>query len=613
MATEKDFTVQVKIKATSEDAAIEQTKHKLNELANDVKKVGDTSESSFGKMRSAIGAILASGALVGLVNFLKQAAFGAIEEERALNSLIRMINQFDPAAKQVSQTVEDFAQSMINLGLADDEIYQSLRQLMPLTKDLKTSMDTVKLAYDISAASGMNYYSVLDSLQGIIAGRSRSLIMAKRDWGIEAKNCQAALDELFSKFGGYSEKLNDHQQQVDRVKAKWADLKDWIGEKVMVAFDWWSIKLSQWNANIASTVATASKWLAKIVPLQGMKDMSAQLNALAEDAEAMAKSMKEGGKAAGEIVPGGQAAPKVAIGFGDEDEENRRVQSTKAKHYELSEYIKTTWADVSDWLKKIYAEEDEQVRSLVDDIDRLLSEQTTSAEEMYDHLAEIAANTTSELEDYEESENVRRIKTQMDTIDRLTHLSKIEKNLKKDTFELDKRISKEKKALAYDVAMAGIESLMILAQGSSKVYKTLFKIHQAMSISKAIMNAYEAITTNLAEYPGPKGIILAAIAFTEAMAAVATIASQKMPSARKGFDIPAGVNPVTQLHEREMVLPADIAEPLRDMLAERSITNNYGGNSTIVVNALTGAYGVREALKATGKHRRAYVNLKVGE
>ena len=70
---------------------------------------------------------------------------------------------------------------------------------------------------------------------------------------------------------------------------------------------------------------------------------------------------------------------------------------------------------------------------------------------------------------------------------------------------------------------------------------------------------------------------------------------------------------VTQLHEKEMVLPAEIAEPLRDMLAERSITNNYGGNSTIVVNALTGAYGVREALKATGKHRRAYVNLKVGE
>jgi len=34
-------------------------------------------------------------------------------------------------------------------------------------------------------------------------------------------------------------------------------------------------------------------------------------------------------------------------------------------------------------------------------------------------------------------------------------------------------------------------------------------------------------------------------------------------TAEGGFDIPAGLNPVTQLHEREMVLPASIAEPLR--------------------------------------------------
>lgn len=34
-----------------------------------------------------------------------------------------------------------------------------------------------------------------------------------------------------------------------------------------------------------------------------------------------------------------------------------------------------------------------------------------------------------------------------------------------------------------------------------------------------------------------------------------------------GFDIPSGVNPLTQLHEEEMVLPKNIANPLRSMLA----------------------------------------------
>ena len=36
-------------------------------------------------------------------------------------------------------------------------------------------------------------------------------------------------------------------------------------------------------------------------------------------------------------------------------------------------------------------------------------------------------------------------------------------------------------------------------------------------------------------------------------------------SAAQGYDIPSGVNPVTQLHQREMVLPAKHADVIRDM------------------------------------------------
>jgi hypothetical protein len=38
-----------------------------------------------------------------------------------------------------------------------------------------------------------------------------------------------------------------------------------------------------------------------------------------------------------------------------------------------------------------------------------------------------------------------------------------------------------------------------------------------------------------------------------------------VPAAAKGYDIPAGVNPLTQLHEREMVLPQRQADVIRDM------------------------------------------------
>jgi len=48
-----------------------------------------------------------------------------------------------------------------------------------------------------------------------------------------------------------------------------------------------------------------------------------------------------------------------------------------------------------------------------------------------------------------------------------------------------------------------------------------------------------------------------------AVAAFTAVMAYDVFSAEGGFDIPAGLNPVTQLHEREMVLPASIAEPLR--------------------------------------------------
>ncbi|MBT9165866.1 MAG: hypothetical protein DDT25_00528 [Chloroflexi bacterium] len=38
-----------------------------------------------------------------------------------------------------------------------------------------------------------------------------------------------------------------------------------------------------------------------------------------------------------------------------------------------------------------------------------------------------------------------------------------------------------------------------------------------------------------------------------------------MAFAARGYDIPAGVNPVTQLHQKEMVLPAEQADVIRRM------------------------------------------------
>lgn len=62
-----------------------------------------------------------------------------------------------------------------------------------------------------------------------------------------------------------------------------------------------------------------------------------------------------------------------------------------------------------------------------------------------------------------------------------------------------------------------------------------------------------------------------------ALAALATVSGAvlamggSIPSAARGWDIPAGVNPIAQLHEREMVLPAGPADVIRDLAEQGGV------------------------------------------
>lgn len=79
------------------------------------------------------------------------------------------------------------------------------------------------------------------------------------------------------------------------------------------------------------------------------------------------------------------------------------------------------------------------------------------------------------------------------------------------------------------------------------------------------------------------GWALAGAAFAATLAMVMG-AKSSIKSASGGYDVPAGVNPVTQIHEEEMVLPAHLANPMREMLAG----GGGGGGININISALDG-------------------------
>jgi hypothetical protein len=96
--------------------------------------------------------------------------------------------------------------------------------------------------------------------------------------------------------------------------------------------------------------------------------------------------------------------------------------------------------------------------------------------------------------------------------------------------------------------------LVALATGKTTA---LAELRQSAAVAAG--NAYKAVV----------GIPIVGPALAPPAAALAYAGvlafGAKVPSAAGGFDIPAGANPLTQLHEKEMVLPAKYADAIRQM------------------------------------------------
>ena len=115
------------------------------------------------------------------------------------------------------------------------------------------------------------------------------------------------------------------------------------------------------------------------------------------------------------------------------------------------------------------------------------------------------------------------------------------------------------KAIAAVLRILGIQGATQAI--STKGAETTAKIGQ----SAASAGAGAAESQASIPYIGPILAIAAMAAIFAAVMGMKSKASGSTPSAAGGFDIPSGVNPLTQLHEKEMVLPQEQADAVRNM------------------------------------------------
>jgi hypothetical protein len=154
----------------------------------------------------------------------------------------------------------------------------------------------------------------------------------------------------------------------------------------------------------------------------------------------------------------------------------------------------------------------------------------------------------------------------------------------------------------FEMKMQGQQAVVsLMANSSDQLYSVLkqagleqtaigkaaFLASKAMAVAQIILNTNVAASAAIAMPPlglGPiagaglaatiKGMGYASAAMTAGLAIAEA-------SAEGGYDIPGGVNPVTQLHEKEMVLPKAQAEVIRGLAARGGAGGGGELNQTI--------------------------------
>lgn len=133
--------------------------------------------------------------------------------------------------------------------------------------------------------------------------------------------------------------------------------------------------------------------------------------------------------------------------------------------------------------------------------------------------------------------------------------------------------------IATEVIMTKATQAGVTARGAAETEGGAVGLASQMKNAlKVIMNyaaeAFAGVWASLAGIP----VVGPAMASVEAPAAMAAVmGATSMLSARNGFDIPAGVNPVVQTHEKEMILPREQADVIRGMAS--------GGSAPVHIHA----------------------------
>jgi len=179
-------------------------------------------------------AIPAAAALAGVGAALFDATKAAMEDEAAQKQLALALNKNTKATDSQIAATEDWISTQGRLlGVADDELRPALAKLARQTHDVTKAQEGVKLAMDISKATGKDLSSVTDALAKAYGGNLTALgklspeLKAMIKDGMTLDQAMAKLSQTFG--GAAAEAANTTAGKFARMKLTLDETKESIG------------------------------------------------------------------------------------------------------------------------------------------------------------------------------------------------------------------------------------------------------------------------------------------------------------------------------------------------------------------------------------------------
>lgn len=220
-------------------ADVDNLKKNLDTGSKEVEGFGGKLEK-FGKVAAAAFAAATAAAVAYAGKLAIEGVKAAIEDEAAQNRLATALKNVTGATDaQIASVEEQITQLSLANGIADDKLRPAFQKLATATGSLTKAQDDLKLALNISAATGRSVDSVATALSKAYDGNTGAL--ARLGVGLSAAEIKSlgldgTMKQLESTFKGAAEtQAKTINGQMDRLRILVDEAKESVGARLLPA------------------------------------------------------------------------------------------------------------------------------------------------------------------------------------------------------------------------------------------------------------------------------------------------------------------------------------------------------------------------------------------